>query len=308
MALEESSSLALPAFQRWMQQALLDPQQVAGGSPASTNEVPALGVSAVEAVINRSARLSAQEHLAIYQRSYVARLRSCMAQQFSALEYALGEDLFRAFADDYLASFPSSHYNLAELGRLFPAYLQANRPDALSEEKEDWIDFVIELAAFEYDLGILFDREAEEAYQLAVMNDAEDELELVPTCTLFTFQFPINTFYTRFRKGEQPDLPFTSSSYCVVLRHNYQLAVYDLQPEHHAFLGLLAAGMTVPAARAAFCQRNNVDADAFARVWPIWKQNWVAANLFRIRPKTPQHSDTMRPDSEKACQGMGKAG
>jgi hypothetical protein len=213
-----------------------------------------------------------------------------MAQQFSALEYALGPDLFRAFADDYLASFPSSHYNLAELGRLFPAYLQANRPDALSEQKEDWIDFVIELAAFEYDLGILFDREAEEGYQLAGTDDAEEELELVPTCTLFTFQFPINTFYTRFRKGEQPDLPFAGTSYCVVLRHNYQLAVYELQPEHHTFLGLLAAGLTVPAAKAAFGQLDQAGANAVARVWPVWKQNWIAANLFRTRLKKPQHS------------------
>jgi hypothetical protein len=300
MALEESASLPLPAFQRWMQQALLDPQSATAGGPEDL-QPPDFGPVGVEAVINHSAWLSAHEHLAIYQRSYVARLRSCMAQQFSALEYALGPDLFRSFADDYLASFPSAHYNLAELGRLFPAYLHANRPDALSEEKEDWIDFVIELAAFEYDLGVLFDREAEEGYQLAGMDDAEDELELVPTGTLFTFQFPINTFYTRFRKGEQPDLPFAGSSYCVVLRHNYQLAVYDLQPEHHAFLGLLAQGMTVPAAKAAFSQPNTVDADAFAQIWPVWKQNWIAANLFRTRPKTGQHLEAKQPHLEKDC-------
>jgi hypothetical protein len=284
MTLEDSPALPLPAFQHWMQQALLDPQQTTGG-PIREVLPSAFGALAVESVINHSARLSAHEHLAIYQRSYVARLRSCMAQQFSALEYALGEDLFRAFADDYLASAPSTHYSLAELGRLFPAYLRANRPDALSEEKEDWIDFVIELATFEYDLSALFDGEAEEGYQLAGLHDEEDQLELVPTCTLFKFQFPINTFYTRFRKGERPDLPFAGTHYCVVLRHNYQLAVYDLPPDHHEFLGLLAQGMTVSAARAAFCQRRNVAADNFAQAWPLWKQNWIAANILQVRPK-----------------------
>ncbi len=287
MALEESAYLPLPAFQRWMQQALLGPQPAPEGNTGESWP-PAFGAAGgIEAVINHSDRLSAQEHLAIYQRSYVARLRSCMAQQFSALEYALGADLFRAFADDYLAAFPSAHYNLSELGRLFPAYLQANRPDALSAEKEDWIDFVIELAAFEYDLGVLFDRQAEEGYQLAGMADAEDALELVPTCTLFTFHFPINTFYTRFRKGEQPDLPFAAPSHCVVLRHHYQLAVYELRPEHHTFLGLLAAGLSVPAAKAAFVRDQLIDADAFAQLWPVWKQNWIAANLFRVRLPTP---------------------
>ncbi|MDQ2772814.1 MAG: DNA-binding domain-containing protein, partial [Bacteroidota bacterium] len=208
------------------------------------------------------------------------------AQQFSALEYALGEDLFRAFADDYLASHPSTHYNLAELGRRFPAYLQANRPDAQQAEKEDWIDFVIELATFEYDLSELFDRPAEEGYRLAAMSDADDEIELVPTGTLFRFQFPVNTFYTQFKKGEGPELPFAAPSYCVVLRHDYRLAVYELQPDHYEFLGLLAQGMTVAVARAAFTQRHNIAADAFAQMWPVWKQNWVRANLLRVRMKT----------------------
>ena len=255
-----------------MQQALLDPQQPTGAG-------------AVEEVFHHSARLSAQEHLAIYQRSYIARLRGCMAQQFSALEYALGEDLFRAFADDYLAANPSTHYNLAELGRSFPAYLQASRPDALSAEKEDWIDFVIELACFELEVAELFDRPAEEGYQLAKMHDGDDEIELVPTGTLFQFQFPTNTFYTRFKKGEQPDLPYAATSHCVVLRHDYKLAVYDLPPDHYAFLGLLTQGMTVPDARAEFVRRNSVDPQLFAQLWPVWKQKWLAANMFRVRSK-----------------------
>ena len=252
-----------------MQQALLDP--------------PADGTAPAEAVLHHSARLSAREHLAIYQRSYVARLRGCMAQQFSALEFALGADLFQVFADDYLAAAPSTHYSLAELGRQFPAYLQANRPDALSEEKEDWIDFIIELATFEYDLGVLFDQPADESYRPATPADAEADLALVPTATLFRLQFPTNRFYTQFKKGEQPDLPFAAPSYCLVLRHQYQLAVYELQPGHHAFLELLAAGLPVPAAQAVFCQRPDVDAAAFAQQWPGWKQQWLAAHIFQAR-------------------------
>lgn len=269
-AVEESRALPLGAFQRWLQQNLLEPYpETAAAGPA------------VEAVVNSSTRLSAREHLAIYQRSYIARLRHCMAQQFSALEYALGEELFRAFADDYLTAYPSAHYNLGELGRQFPAYLQANRPDALSDEKEDWIDFMIELAAFEYALSELFDRQAEEGYPLADAATAEADLALVPTATPCRFQFPIHTFYTRFKKDEQPELPVAAPSYCVVLRHDYKLAVYDLPAAHYDFLTLLAAGLSVPAAKAAFAQRPDVDAAEFARVWPGWKQHWLAANLLR---------------------------
>ncbi len=264
-----------------MQQALLNPM------PASVNPTdsrsPASDGAAVTSVINHSARLSAHEHLAIYQRSYVARLRGCMAQQFSALEYALGEDLFRAFADDYLTAFPSTHYNLAELGRRFPAHLQATRPDALSDEKEDWIDFVIELARFEFDLSELFDRPAEEGYQLASVDSGDDEIGLVPTCSLFRFQFPTNSFYTRFKKGDLPDLPYAALSHCVVLRHDYKLAVYDLPADHYEFLALLAQGMPVSEAHRQFSQRHHIDARAFAQLWPVWKRKWMEANMFRVQ-------------------------
>lgn len=260
-----------------MQQALLTPHDLGLGNPAG---LP--GLTAAEAVLNHSSRLTAQEHLLIYQRSYVARLRGCMAQQFGALEYALGKDLFQAFADDYLAATPSTHYNLAELGRLFPAHLQANRPDALDAQKEDWIDFIIELAAFEYAISELFDRQVDEAYRLAEAGDADDHIGLVPACVPFQFQFPINTFYTQFKKGENPDLPFALPSHCVVVRDNYKLALYDVQPEHYAFLQLLAQGMTAATAKDLFIRCNKLDASIFARLWPIWKQNWVAHNLLQV--------------------------
>lgn len=259
-----------------MQQALITPHDLGPANPAGLPGPPA-----VEAVLNHSSRLTAQEHLLIYQRSYVARLRSCMAQQFSALEYALGKDLFQAFADDYLAATPSTHYNLAELGRLFPAYLQTNRPDALHTQKEDWIDFIIELATFEYAISELFDRHVAEDYRLAEAGDADDQIGLVPACGLFQFQFPVNTFYTQFKKGETPDLPFAAVSHCVVVRTNYKLAIYDVQPAHHAFLALLAQGMTAAAAKRLFIQRNNLETNTFARLWSIWRQNWLAHNLLK---------------------------
>lgn len=265
MSSEESAALPLSRFQQWMQQLLLDPFQQTG----------------VEAVVNDSARLSAREHLAIYQRSYIARLRSCMAQQFSALEYALGEDLFRGFADEYLTLHPSRHYNLAELGAGFADCLQTARPDAEAEAKEDWIDFMIELARFEYAVGVLFEQQAEEDYQLAGMDDADEALALLPVCGLFAFQFPTSVFYSGFKRGENPELPFAGESHCVVLRHDYRLALYELQPEQHLFLSCLKKGTTLPLAKAEFCQRTGTEVAAFEPVWQQWKQHWTAARFFR---------------------------
>lgn len=264
-----------------MQQLLLDPFQKTSINPQ--NLLPdSFKNTGLEDVVNHSKKLSATAHMAIYQRSYIARLRHCMAQQFSALEYALGEDIFCALADEYLAARPSHHYNLALLGEHFAAHLQANRPDGNKDEKEDWIDFMIELAKFEYTLGLIFEEKAEEDYQIAKLTDPEIKLKLVPICYLFHFQFPIRWFYTEFKNGNSPDLPFESESYCLVLRHNYKLAMYDLHKEQFEFLTLLKSGKNMDVAKTEFEKNNEHNAEAFESVWPIWKDRWIGANLFQV--------------------------
>ena len=75
---------ALHALQEWMQNALIQP------SSAAKQEV--------DQRFKASNRLSASERLAIYQRSYISRLRLCLAEQFPASRHALGADLFDQFA------------------------------------------------------------------------------------------------------------------------------------------------------------------------------------------------------------------
>ncbi|MEM5567011.1 DNA-binding domain-containing protein [Psychroserpens sp. AS72] len=260
-----------------MQQLLLDPFQQTDVNP---KDLLPDGINTLEDVIHDSKNLAAKNHLAIYQRSYIARLRNCMSIQFSALEYALGEDIFYTFADDYLASKPSYNYNLALLGKHFPEYLESNRPDKAL--KEDWIDFVIELAQFEYDLGIIFEKKAEENYQLATPDSKDEELKLVPICELFAFQFPIRQFYSEFKKGKEPNLPFQSKSYCIVLRHNFKLAVYDLQKEQYQFLSYLKEGMNITEAKSKFKIDHAKKAFDFDNVWSNWKTRWIEAKLFQI--------------------------
>ncbi|MFT7251236.1 MAG: hypothetical protein ACI9FW_000963 [Flavobacterium sp.] len=269
-------NIPLTNFQQWMQQLLLDPFQQTDVKPK--NLLPD-GINSLEDVIHNSKNLSAKNHLAIYQRSYIARLRNCMSIQFSALEYALGEEIFYSFADDYLASQPSYNYNLALLGKHFPEYLEANRPD--KDQKEDWIDFVIELAQFEYDLGIIFEKKAEENYQLAKIDSQDKELKLVPICELFVFHFPIRQFYSEFKNGKEPNLPFQSKSYCIVLRHNFKLAVYDLQKEQYEFLSYLKEGINIIEAKSKFKVDLAKKDFEFDQVWSNWKRRWIEAKLFR---------------------------
>lgn len=273
--------IPLVNFQQWMQQLLLDPFQQTGVDPR--NLLPdSFKDSSLEDLVHHSDKLSALDHVGIYQRSYIARLRNCMAQQFSALEYALGEDIFCAFADDYLASRPSYNYNLSLLGKHFPEYLEANRPDAEEETKEDWIDFIIELAQFEYDLGVIFEQKAEEEYQLAKIDSPEEEINLVPICELFTFRFPVREFYSEFKNGKEPSLPFERKSYCVVLRHQFKLSVYDLHNEQHAFLKYLKQGVDIPMAKSKFNAEHLDTSNQFDAIWENWKARWIGANFFQV--------------------------
>jgi len=273
----KSIIIPLSNFQQWMQQLLLDPFQQTDVDPG---DILPDALNTLEDVVHDSKKLPAREHVAIYQRSYIARLRNCMSQQFSALEYALGEDIFCAFADDYLASRPSYNYNLALLGKHFSEYLEANRPD--ENQKEDWIDFIIELTQFEYNLGVIFEQKAEETYRLANINAKEKELKLVPVCELFRFQFPVRMFYSDFKNGKKPDLPFKNESYCVVLRHQFKLAVYDLHKEQYEFLSYLKKGMSVPMAKSKFKENYTESVTKFDRVWNNWKTRWIEAKFFRI--------------------------
>ncbi|MFC4632283.1 putative DNA-binding domain-containing protein [Dokdonia ponticola] len=275
----EKEKIPLAHFQQWMQQLLLDPFQQTGVNPSKL--LPDV-YRQLEDVIHDSEKLSAREHLGIYQRSYIARLRHCMSQQFSALAYALGDDIFCAFADEYLALRPSYNYNLALLGKHFPEYLETNRPDKDAPQKEDWINFVIELAQFEYDLGVIFEQKAEETYQLATIDTPVEKLRLVPICELFSFDFPVRRFYSGFKNGKEPDLPFEQKTYTVVLRHNYKLAVYDLHKEQFEFLKYVKESTTVGEAIKKFKENRPEEATQFDRVWNTWKTRWIGVNLFRI--------------------------
>jgi len=279
MAVEETTEIPLASFQQWMMEMLLDPYQQLGKANAKLPEK--LQGLRLDAIIHHSEKLPAHEHLAIYQRGYIARLRNCMAQQFSALEYALGPELFSAFADEYLSIHPSHNYNLAELGTGFADFLQTNRPDQGEGPKEDWPDFMIELSELENIIGVAFEEKAEDDYQLATADTPEGDLLLLPVCYLMRFRFPVRWFYTEFKNGREPQIPGLHASYCVILRHNYQISLHDLPQEQYLLLSYLKEGLSLPEAKARFINEHNIDQAQLEKVWPVWKKRWMEAKLFR---------------------------
>ena len=255
----------LSQIQNWMQSALVQPDSHA--QP--------------EDFINESSRLNAARHLNIYKQSYIARLRECMKNQFSALNFALGEDLFQMFADQYLDAYPSGSYTLNNLGKKFPDFLEQTRPDAAEQEKEEWVDFIIELARFEYELSVIFDAHSEEEFKLADESTPDEALKPAPLFHIFHHRHPVSRYYLDVTRKNAPELPFEEESFCAVTRNDYRLSLSELKPAQYYFLERLTKGETVAQAKEFFVNNYGFEAKRLDDVWQEWRKNFIASGFFR---------------------------
>ena len=87
----------------------------------------------------------------MYSRSYHARLVERLQSAFPGLRHALGDELFGGFAMHYLQCHPPRGCTVDGLVRGFAGHLSETRPDhdAAPGEREEWPDFVVDLAALE---------------------------------------------------------------------------------------------------------------------------------------------------------------
>ncbi len=213
------SPFDLHQLQSWMQAVITHP----GGLSAGISSVDAchtidVALDDLEDVVTRSTTLSAAERLAIYSRSYVARLLECFHAEYPCLTYALGRDLFNAFVADYLHHYPPRSYTLHRLAEHFPHHLATTRPDAaqVSDQRETWPDFIVDLARLERAFMETYDGPGAEGESL--LNPAQwrglsevsrhrMRLVPVPCLRLLAFQFPVATYFTAFRAGDEPPFP-----------------------------------------------------------------------------------------------------
>ncbi len=268
-----SDHFSITQLQQWMQGMLVHHVPVINHTE---NELPLK----IEDIVNASQNLSAIRHLDIYRYSYIARLRSCMQSQFSALAYALGSDLFELFADQYLDVYPSYSYTLNTLGEKFPLFLEQTRPDADQEIKESWPDFMIELAKFEYALSLIFDQDATENNIRISIETPDEKLIVTPVFHLFHHQYPICNYYLEHSQGKAPELPFPEESYSVVTRFNYKLGLFNLRPAQYYFLQNMQQYQSVKAAKMSFLKSFQFDDSEFDDIWPQWKKFFTESGFF----------------------------
>jgi len=260
----EATQKSFAHIQQWMQEQLLYPKVR----------------DDYEDFVKSTSKLSAKQHLQIYQRSYIARLRECMITQFPALSHALGKELFTEFVDLYLQEYPSKSYTLGDLGQYFGKFLDETRPDKDAEVKESWPDFMIELADFEYAINIIFDEKADEQHKKATVETHEEDLQLVPVFHLFQHQFPISLYYKEVVNDRNPDLPFEQESFCVLLRRDYRLGLFELHKVQYYFLAKLKETNSVSTTKQFFIEQHKFEAMELEKYWQQWKAKWLEEGFF----------------------------
>lgn len=101
-----------------------------------------------DTLIKNQNNLSAHSRLNIYVSGYQARLLECLRADYPQLTAFMTDELFNAFARDYINTHASKSYSLFDLGARFPDFLLSTKP-ANSENKLNVFDFSCDLAKYE---------------------------------------------------------------------------------------------------------------------------------------------------------------
>ena len=260
----ETPSKALLDLQKWMQSSLIDPQPK--------------DVEFIEYYVSPSKTLTAQQRLAIYQRSYYSRLIECMREQFKALHHTLGDGLFDDFSRLYLKEKPSSSPSLANLGDDFPNFLNRTRPD--KENPELWIDFMIAMAQFECDLYRIFDQEGSEGERLADYSTLDQDLKLQKCFSIHTYPFDVSTYYQQVAEEKNPEITRANTIYIAFVRTNYQVYIISLTKIQHQFIEALLKGEAITAILKRFSTESGLPLETVTVEWQNWKKAWIDKGVF----------------------------
>lgn len=264
-----ASDQQIKDMQNWMLDALITPDQI---SQQDINQV-----------FIDSANLQAEQCLAIYQRGYILRLSKCLAEQFPALCHALGEKLFEQFARQFLVSYPSVSYTLYDLGRRFSAYLEEVRPDKNlpQSQKEDWIDFMVDLSRYEWLHFSLFDAQGHEGKPWPELDSTDQQLVLQPCFELGTYRYPVAWYYHEFKNNPELEFPPCETSYVAILRKDFKVSTFPINKIHYLFLQHLKSSLDIKQSLAHVAEMTGTPLE---QVFASWQKEvrepWINAGFF----------------------------
>ncbi len=195
-------------------------------------------------IIRENDLLTSEEQINIYSRGYVLRLMECMRADYPVLQKHLGNELFDTFAKAYLAHHPPGSYSLYELGKDFPDFLEASRPDRL--DKQIMFDLPVAIARLERARVDVYRSKGVEM-NLNIFRNEEpvfflfqfEKFSVTDCLRLLYLPFPLIEFFKSAEKGNQPSVPNARDSYIALSRKNYTVTMHELEAWQWHFLNLL---------------------------------------------------------------------
>jgi hypothetical protein len=227
---------------------------------------------------------SAGERLDVYRGAYRARLVECLADDYPALQFALGDESFEALCHAYIARHPSSSPSLNFFGRHMAQFCQTP-PCPLASLP--LADFAADLAALEWALvEVLHSRVAdalspETLAGIPVERWVHARLPPSDAVRLIRARYPVNAFFQSWKRHEHPEVPPAAPSATAVYRTELTLWRMDLTPAMTTILVALFAGRTLGEALAELeGTLDEAEAGEAERSLMVWFREWVLAGLF----------------------------
>lgn len=252
---------ALPALQSWMLGAIV------GGRvhPAEAAER-----------IAADFRLSSHSRLAIYGRSYRARLVECLKGDYPALRLLVGDTVFDMFAGGYLAATPPKEWRLHEFGAGFADWLDATRPRGDDPEAERAASLPAQLARLERARaesirahGIETDAALPLTGDAALLPGAR--LRRPETVRLLRLDFDFRALIEAADAKAEPVVPEASDAPTAVTRNRWRVAVGVITPQRFAFVEAVGrGGRDVHEAAAEAGRATGTDVGAVIADLALW--------------------------------------
>ena len=289
--MEKNHHRDLARIQRWMQSVITHPGGVESGleSAHARHEID-VAADQIETVILRSNARTSVERLKVYSNAYFSRLLECIRDFFPATVHALSKEIFDQFAFAYLQRFPSSSYTLSRLADHFLLFLEETRDQFFVTEgtsqgpNENWSDFYIDLAHLEWNIEQVFDGPGVEHQSLFTVNDLATigeqrwpEARLIPVVCLrlLALRYPVNDYYSAFRKQQDPAIPVSADTFVVLTRREYVVWRFTISKPQFDLLSAIVQGKPVGLAieQAAEGAEN---LNEFANSLRNWFRKWAA--------------------------------
>jgi hypothetical protein len=220
-------------------------------------------------------RSTSAERLQIYRDAYRGRLVECLADDYPAVQYLLGNAAFEEAANEYIDAHPSRSPSLNAFGR--------SMSDFLTRQAESFGPSVGELARLEWGIveaihatpgtPIALDR----LEQMTPEQWTTARLVPAPSVRVLSFAHAVNAYYVAFREGAKPTRVAASPSATLIHRRGWVVWRTDLTPPMRRLLAALVAG--APLGEALATAITDEDEGTEANV-TRWFRDWVSEGVF----------------------------